>query len=101
MAGGGGLAGAALRPHCTACGSLVVVRRLSYFKAIGILVPPPRIEPAYPALQGGFLTTGPQGKSPELVFLMGRSPLMVKMDSWGRRVRDLGYFNGLWHSKGS
>uniref|UniRef100_A0A8C6D0K1 DUF4795 domain-containing protein n=1 Tax=Moschus moschiferus TaxID=68415 RepID=A0A8C6D0K1_MOSMO len=31
--------------------------------ACGILVPRPRIEPASPALQGGFLTTGPRGKS--------------------------------------
>ena len=53
------LLGAALCPHYSACTSLVVVQRLSYFKAIGILVPPPRIEPAYPALQGGFLTAGP------------------------------------------
>ena len=31
--------------------------------AYGILVPPPGIEPPAPALQGGFLTTGPPGKS--------------------------------------
>jgi len=28
-----------------------------------------RIEPASPALQGGFLTTGPPGKLPDFVFL--------------------------------
>ena len=32
--------------------------------ACGILVPRPGIEPASPELQGGFLTTGPPGKSP-------------------------------------
>ena len=31
--------------------------------ACGILVPRPGIEPASPALEGGFLTTGPPGKS--------------------------------------
>ena len=31
--------------------------------ACGILVPPPGIEPASPALEGRFLTTGPPGKS--------------------------------------
>ena len=37
--------------------------------ACGILVPPPGIEPASPALEGGFFTTGPPGKSP-LAFLI-------------------------------
>ena len=32
-------------------------------KACGVLVPWPGIEPVSPALQGGFLTTGPPGKS--------------------------------------
>ena len=32
--------------------------------ACGILVPKPGIEPASPALQGGFLTTGPQENFP-------------------------------------
>ena len=30
----------------------------------GISAPGPGIEPASPALQGGFLTTGPPGKTP-------------------------------------
>ena len=50
-----------------ACGNLslqhmnspVVVRGLSCSAACGILVPGPGIEPMSPALQGGFLTTGP------------------------------------------
>ena len=40
-----------------------VVHRLGRSRARGILVPPPGIEPSSPALQGGFLTTGPPGKS--------------------------------------
>ena len=32
-------------------------------KACGILIPQPGIEPVSPALEGGFLTTGPPGKS--------------------------------------
>ena len=31
--------------------------------ACGTLVPEPGIEPSRPALEGGFLTTGPPGKS--------------------------------------
>ena len=44
-------------------GSVVAARRLSCPAACGILVPQPGIEPAFPALEGGFLTTGPPGKS--------------------------------------
>ena len=35
----------------------------------GILVPHPGIEPMAPALEGGFLTTGPSGKSPGICSL--------------------------------
>ena len=45
-------------------GSVVVAHRLSCPGACGILVPRPGIEPASPALEGGFFTTGPPGKSP-------------------------------------
>ena len=45
------------------CFSLVVVYRLSCPATCGILVPQPGIKPASPELEGGFLTTGPQGKS--------------------------------------
>ena len=48
-------------PECT--GSIVVVRGLSCPTTWGILVPQPEIEPMSPALEGGFLTTGPPGKS--------------------------------------
>ena len=44
-------------------GSVVVVRGLSCPMACGILVPRPGIKPVSPALQEGFLTTGPPGKS--------------------------------------
>ena len=47
--------------ECT--GSVAVARRLSCLTARGILVPRPGIEPVSPALEGGFLTTGPPGKS--------------------------------------
>ena len=42
-------------------GSVVVARGLSCPVACGILVPQAAIEPASPALEGGFLTTGPPG----------------------------------------
>ena len=45
-------------------GSVVVARGLSCPAACGILVPRPGIDPAPPALEGRFLTTGPPGKSP-------------------------------------
>ena len=44
-------------------GSVVVACELSCPVARGILVPRPGIEPASPALEGGFLTTGSPGKS--------------------------------------
>ena len=51
--------------HVSWCSSLAAVLRLSCPMAHGNLVPGPRIEPA---LEGGFLTTGPSGKS--LQFLL-------------------------------
>ena len=44
-------------------GSEVVAHWLTCPMACGVLVPRPRIEPASPALDGRFLTTGPPGKS--------------------------------------
>ena len=41
----------------------VAAHGLSYSEAHGVLVPRPGIDPESPALQGGFLTTGPPGKS--------------------------------------
>ena len=43
--------------------SVVVAGGFSCPQACGILVPQPGIEPVSPALQGGYLTTGPPGKS--------------------------------------
>ena len=43
----------------------VVAQWLSCPAACGILVPWPGIEPASFAMEGGFLTTGPPGKSPK------------------------------------
>ena len=51
-------------------GSLAVGWGLSCSAACGSLVSQPRIEPTSPALQRGFLTTGPPGKSPYAYFLM-------------------------------
>ena len=44
-------------------GSVVSACKLSCPMACGILIPPLEIELASPALEGGFLTTGPPGKS--------------------------------------
>ena len=44
-------------------GSLVEARGLSCPSACGILVPQPGIEPASPALEGGFFTPGLPGES--------------------------------------
>ena len=49
--------------------SIVVARGLSHSVAHGILVLQPGIEPAYPAFQDEFSTTGSPGKS---LFLMSR-----------------------------
>ena len=35
---------------------------------VGMLAPQPGIEPASPALEGGFLTTGPPGKNQRMFF---------------------------------
>ena len=49
----------------SSCGACVLdlAHGLSCPVACGILVPRSVIEPASPALEGGFLTTGPPGKS--------------------------------------
>ena len=48
--------------------SVVVAHGLSCPAACGVLVPWPGIEPASPALEGGFFTTGPPGKSHPFCF---------------------------------
>ena len=45
--------------------SVAVAGGLSCSMAYGFLFPQPSIEPMAPALQGGFLTTGPPEKSPK------------------------------------
>ena len=55
--------------------SVVVACRLSCPTGCGILVLRPGIEPASPALEGGFFITGPPGKSPNSLF-NGR-PLLI------------------------
>ena len=64
------LAGSGARGLCSCgmgdpelVGSVVAAHALSCPAACGILVPRPGIEPAFPALEGGFLTPGPPGKS--------------------------------------
>ena len=60
--------------------SVIVAHRLSSCGlrvllpcACGILGPQPGIEPASPALEGGFLITGPQGKSPSVILMCSQS----------------------------
>ena len=50
---------------------VVAVRGLICPVACEILVPRPGIEPSSTALEGGFLTTGPPGKSPCDCFCVG------------------------------
>ena len=58
---------------CGARASLVVACGLSCPVARWILVPRPGIKPVSPALEGRFLTTGPQGKSLKHLFLKARN----------------------------
>ena len=50
-------------------GSVVVAHGLSCPAACGILVPRAGMEPASPALEGEFFTTGPRVKSLDLLIL--------------------------------
>ena len=54
----------------SSCGVWALEHVDSVVAACGILVPRPGIEPASPALEGGFLTTGPPGKSQGPHFLL-------------------------------
>ena len=60
-----------------------MVCRLCRSRARGVLVLPPGIEPSSPALQGGFLTTGPPGKSRHTGFEGSRRS--IKSVSFGVR----------------
>ena len=59
-------------------GSAVVARGLSCPTAGGILVPRPGMEPTSPALEGGFFTTGPPGKS--LICFLNYDLLQATLD---------------------
>lgn len=59
--------------------------------ACGLLTPQPGIEPTSPALQGGFLITGPAGKSLEPFSGNHRKTYFNRMRRWElRRRKDLG-----------
>ena len=58
------------RIFVAARGLFLVARRLICPAAFGILVPPPGIQPASPALEAGFFTTGPPAKSLAFQFLL-------------------------------
>ena len=65
------------------CVGSVVAAQLSCPVACGILVPQPGIEPASPALEGGFLTTRPPGKSLFDFLIWTHSLLLVPVtDFW-------------------
>ena len=68
-------------------GSVVVAHGLSCPVACGILVPRPGIEPVSPALQDGFLTTGPPGKS--LNYQFCRTKENGKLYHWKCNQRNL------------
>ena len=60
--------------------------------ACGILVPLPEIKPVSPALEGGFFTTGPPGKSQNLLDILdsnkvlsrGKSKTVFKYEKYNR-----------------
>ena len=59
-----GLSGCGVRAYQLWCAGLaVMVCGLNCSVVCGILVPRPGIEPLSPVLVGGFLSTGPPGKS--------------------------------------
>ena len=47
--------------------------------AHGILVPRPGIKPTSPALEGGFLTLGPPGKSLEFISLKNTFQMKIEL----------------------
>ena len=68
----------------------VVACRLSCSTACGISVPQPGIELKSPALQGGFLTTGPPGEFLLIFYIKGKLfPLGTAVpQSWSKRQED-------------
>ena len=73
--------------------SLVVAQGFSCPGAYGILVPGPGMKPASPALEGGFLTTGPPGKPHQQLLLIAVNSVRLRR-SWGLGVSifELFYF---------
>ena len=70
-------------------GSVVVMWELRCSEAGGILVPSSSIEPSSPALQDGFLTTGPPGKSLNyyLFFILKIKQKKIKNKDKARKQR--------------
>ena len=66
-------------------GSVVEACGLSFSMGCGILVLWPEIEPAAPALQGGFLTTGTQGKSLPILDLNATITVLSRKN--GRKIQ--------------
>ena len=58
--------------------SVAAASRLNSPMTCGILVPRPRIKLTFPVLQGGFLTTGPPGKSPKFFTFLVSSSFLPK-----------------------
>ena len=70
------------------CGiSLVVQFRLNCAEAYGILVPWPGIKPASPALEARFLTIGPSGKFPALLYERKERELFWSVDPMGQQTK--------------
>ena len=74
--------------------SLVVTHGLSCPVVCGIFVPWPGIKPSSPALEGGFLTTGPPGKSPGLSSLHSQ----ISYRSWVEFTRHIYIHDFIWNS---
>ena len=78
----------------TARGILIVAHGLSSCpKASGILVPRPGVEPSSPALEGGFWTTSPPGKSLNLLLAHTQDIL------WRKGSTSLAYLVEYWEDQ--
>ena len=60
-------------------GSAAAKRGLSCPMACGILVPQPGIKPTFSAVEGGYLTTGPPGKSLNVYMTKGKFADVTKL----------------------
>ena len=77
---GVGCTGSSLQ-HLT---SPAAMHRLSCPTAYGLLVPRPGMKPVSPAVEGKFLTTGPPGKSQEMIFF--KEPWNLKNKEPGKII---------------